>query len=124
METCNASSYVISLIEEFNLSGKTYIVTKLACGGDLVDYMVAHDINRFPEDHARQIFVQIAGGVKDIHDSGIVHRDLKQLNIFLSDQSETPKVKIGDFGFACKLLKDECIIKNCGTGGYIAPEII
>ena len=62
--------------------------------------------------------------MKDIHDCGIVHRDLKHLNIFLSDQSETPKIKIGDFGLACKLGEDECIMKVCGTIGYIAPEVI
>ena len=49
---------------------------------------------------------------------------MKHLNIFLSDNSVTPKVKIGDFGLACKLEKDECIRKMAGTIGFMAPEVI
>ena len=59
-----------------------------------------------------------------IHGAGIVHRDLKHLNIFLSDTSESPKVRIGDFGFACKLSPDECINKVAGTIGFMAPEVV
>ena len=53
-----------------------------------------------------------------------MHRDLKHLNIFLSDLSEAPKVKIGDFGNSCLLKDDECIKKYAGTLGFMAPEVI
>ena len=53
-----------------------------------------------------------------------MHRDLKYMNIFLSDTSEAPKVKIGDFGLACLLKDDECISKYAGTLGFMAPEVI
>lgn len=47
------------------------------------------------------------------------------MNIFLSDASaESPKVKIGDFGLACKLGEDECIKKMAGTIGFMAPEVV
>ena len=46
------------------------------------------------------------------------------MNIFLSDQSESPKIKIGDFGLACKLGDDECIKKMAGTIGFMAPEVV
>ena len=46
------------------------------------------------------------------------------MNIFLSDQSENPKIKIGDFGLACKLGEDECIKKMAGTIGFMAPEVV
>ena len=59
-----------------------------------------------------------------MHDNGIVHRDLKHLNIFLSDEGDAPKVKIGDFGLACKLGEDECIKKKAGTNGFMAPEVV
>ena len=53
-----------------------------------------------------------------------MHRDLKHLNIFLSDTSENPKIKIGDFGLACQLREDELIRKVAGTIGFMAPEIV
>lgn len=46
-----------------------------------------------------------------MHDNNIVHRDLKLMNVFVS--GETPDgrltVKIGDFGMALLLKKDQCM---------------
>ena len=50
----------------------------------------------------------MAEGVQEIHSQGLVHCDLKHMNIFVTDLSETiPQIKIGDFGYACKLKSDE-----------------
>ena len=79
-----------------------------------------------PEDAARQIFKQIACGVRDIHAKGIVHRDLKLLNFLVSvlPSSDTPTVKITDFGMAVKLEKGHYVRKVAGTIGFMPPEII
>ena len=53
-----------------------------------------------------------------------MHRDLKHLNIFLSDYGPTPKVQIGDFGMAAYLNDGQCIKKVAGTIGFMAPEVI
>ena len=73
----------------------------------------------------RPLFIQIVKGVRDMHKSGVVHRDLKQTNIFLSKTvaGATPRIKVGDFGLACKLYSNEQICKKAGTFGYMAPEI-
>ena len=63
-------------------------------------------------------------GLAEVHNNGIVHRDLKHLNIFMSDLSDKPTVKIGDFGLSCHLEADECITKYAGTLAYMAPEIV
>lgn len=52
------------------------------------------------EKRAHHIFVQMAKGVRDIHQAGLIHRDLKLLNIFMCDRTEMPRVKIGDLGLA------------------------
>lgn len=61
-------------------------------------------------------------GVKDIHSSQVIHRDLKLGNLFLTEKLD---VKIGDFGLAAKLVYDAERRKTmCGTPNYIAPEIL
>ena len=66
-----------------------------------------------------------------MHALGIIHRDIKLANVFvrlstLSDGATThASYKIGDFGLACMLDKDEAITqKRVGTTAFMAPEII
>ena len=103
MSLCQDSNYVVNFIEQFVINDKIYIVTKFVKGGDLLEYLSALNVNRLPEHQSLVIFKQIAEGVRDIHEAGIVHRDLKYKNIFVSNTTEAPRVKIGDFGFACRL---------------------
>ena len=46
------------------------------------------------------------------------------MNIFLSDNSKSPRVKIGDFGFACKFRQGESIRSKSSTLNFMAPEVI
>ena len=43
---------------------------------------------------------QILDGVLYLHETGIIHRDLKLGNLFLNNELE---VKIGDFGLAARI---------------------
>ena len=109
MYECQNSRNILNFVEAFSLDGKTYIVTAFAKGGDLLNYLRALNVDRLSEVRAKAIVFQIAHGLKEMRACGIVHRDIKHLNIFLSDLSDEPTVKIGDFGMACKLEEDECI---------------
>ena len=75
------------------------------------------------EEQVIHLFKQIALGVKEIHDTGLIHRDLKFLNIFLSSKSDMPKLKIGDLGCAVKLFQGEKILGYAGTKCFMAPEV-
>lgn len=55
MYMCQSSTQVINFIEEFTINGETYIVTKLARGGDLLSYLTALGVDRLPEDRAKMI---------------------------------------------------------------------
>ena len=63
-----------------------------------------------------------------IHHRGIVHRDLKLGNMFLTASFV---IKIGDFGLATPLQNEESGSTGgggsgtlCGTPNYIAPEVL
>ncbi|XP_034482984.1 serine/threonine-protein kinase polo [Drosophila innubila] len=74
------------------------------------------------EFETRYYIYQIIQGVKYLHDSRIIHRDLKLGNLFLNDMLH---VKIGDFGLATRIeYEGERKKTLCGTPNYIAPEIL
>ena len=76
---------------------------------------------------ARAIVSQIAKGLNDMHKVGIVHRDVKHLNIFVKawQGSETgPILRIGDFGMASQIGPDNMINKSAGTVAFMAPEVV
>ena len=126
MRLCADSTNVAHLVETFEHEGETILITDLYKGGDLLQYLLTRDVSRLPELEAGLIVLQIARGIKDIHDGGVVHRDIKHLNIFLSDVSKTPNVRIGDFGLSTRMSPEEAKQKNLcsGTVGYMAPELI
>ena len=124
MTACESSKNIITLFDSFKEDGKVYIITKLARGGDLLNYLNNRKEETLPEKRARSIFSQIVDGLAEAHKNGIVHRDLKHLNIFMSDLTDKPTVKIGDFGLSCHLEDDECITKYAGTLAFMAPEIV
>lgn len=72
------------------------------------------------EHEARFYTIQVAEGVKHLHNLQIIHRDLKLGNLFLNEHLQ---VKIGDFGLATFCEKNEKKMTRGGTPNYIARKL-
>lgn len=71
------------------------------------------------EEEGREIFSQIINGVRQIHELGYCHRDLKVTNMLINSDGV---VKIIDFGFACEAKGK--LNMYCGTRSYMPPELV
>ncbi len=98
--------------------GRMFIA--MACyQGETVDEKVER--GHLKLDEALDIAIQVAQGLTKAHGQGIVHRDIKPGNIFVTEDGQ---VKILDFGLA-KLAGQSKLTKagaTLGTVAYMSPE--
>ncbi|MBD3210019.1 protein kinase [Candidatus Micrarchaeota archaeon] len=78
--------------------GDPFVVMEFLEGQDLSKYLKKGKRVEWPI--AKQILLQICGGLQAAHDEGIIHRDLKPGNIFILKEDGETRVKILDFGLA------------------------
>src|SRR5262249_26065384 len=88
---------VCSIYGDGEHRGLLYICMELVDGTDLRDVVRPRGVH--PGAEAFDIAIQVAEGLKAIHDVGIIHRDLKTANIMRDGKGV---VRLMDFGIAKK----------------------
>ncbi|KAK9057131.1 hypothetical protein SSX86_024498 [Deinandra increscens subsp. villosa] len=73
----------------------------------------------FSESQIREICFQIFKGLAYMHQNGYIHRDLKPMNLLVSENV----IKIGDFGSARETKDELPYTHNVTTSSYRAPEV-
>ncbi|XP_066472338.1 mitogen-activated protein kinase kinase kinase 4 isoform X4 [Tiliqua scincoides] len=79
------------------------------------------------QEHVIRLYTkQITTAINVLHEHGIVHRDIKGANIFLTSAG---LIKLGDFGCSVKLKNNTQTMpgevnSTLGTAAYMAPEVI
>lgn len=71
------------------------------CEEGTLETLIAATEHGLPELLVRKYTFQLVSGVACLHDHGVVHRDIKTANIFLTEGGNC--LKIGDFGCAAKI---------------------
>lgn len=113
---------IVTYHESFCESGQLIILMEYCEVGDLA-YHVKQKIKNgqfFTEAEIMNWFVQISMSLQYIHRLGILHRDIKTSNIYLTVNNT---VKLGDFGISRVLQGSEAALTVVGTPYYMSPEV-
>ncbi|CAD8080235.1 unnamed protein product [Paramecium primaurelia] len=113
---------VVKLYEIYEDDTYFYMVLELMTGGELFERIVEKD--HFSEKEAAATLRPIIDALTYCHKMGIVHRDLKPENLLYSSMEPGALLKVSDFGLARFVGSEEVMMTQCGTPGYVAPEII
>ncbi|OHT11756.1 Protein kinase domain containing protein [Tritrichomonas foetus] len=116
------SPFLIRFYEAFCDQKRLCIVTEYAQLGDLSNLIERRKRKHrpFPEMTIWRFLLQLLEGLKVLHSTGVVHRDLKSANVLLSAPD---LIKIGDLGISTVLRQTQLARTQIGTPLYLAPEV-
>lgn len=145
MEKAGDHPFLLPMEYAFQTDANLYILTPFCAGGDLASYIRHHGMRSVPfdggdyvgsnrkrlarlsEEQTRNIACEILLGLEHLHSRGIVYRDLKPENVFISKEGY---LQIGDYGLS-KFLNGnrdgEGRVRThsvCGTRNYLPPEML
>lgn len=110
---------IIKYYENFR-DGKWFCIIMEFADNDDLETFLKYQKAPLPEDEILRIGCQILSAVSYIHSRGVVHRDLKPVNILLYKNG---LIKIIDFGLS-KFASDPLLQSQVGTPFYYSPEIV
>ncbi len=111
----------LELIDPNRGSVVPYIVMEYADGGDLQKRLTFGVPN--PLGQTVHIFSQLCSAIDYAHSQGIVHGDIKPLNVLFRILPDgTEQVALSDFGLAIQLEVMHYTFSRQGTLAYLAPE--
>ena len=86
----------------------------------LTDYLTFHVME---EPEVLKLAKDLCNALIFCQEKGMIHRDIKPQNIFISKTGKTVQFKLGDFGVARTIEKTSGGLTRIGTEIYMAPEV-
>jgi serine/threonine-protein kinase len=119
------SPYVVDVYDvDRTADGRPFIVGEFLDGKEFANYL--DEVGKMQVGPAVRIVRQICKALVAAHSKGVVHRDMKPENVFLTGDLTNPTAKVIDFGISkmgdapgTALTKTGMIM---GTPSYMAPE--
>lgn len=93
------------------------VIVMDVCQGSLAD-LVGKGWLRANGSEAQRLMLEVALGIRHMHNSSVAHRDIKPENILLKDGH----AKVSDYGLS-KVITSVAATK-AGTPLYLAPELL
>lgn len=113
------SDYIVKYFQSFIDKEKFYICMEFCSGGDLAQLLKGQMGKPLNEETIWKFTLQFMIGLRDLHLKKILHRDIKTLNVFLTEGKD---IRIGDLGVA-RTLTTDFASTVVGTPYYLSPEM-
>lgn len=106
-------------VHDFSSDGlPIYLIMELITGGTLRELLAER--GPMPPHAAAGVMHSVLAGLSEVHDAGLVHRDIKPDNVLITN---THRVKVGDFGLVRSTRADhDSSGQIVGTVSYLSPE--
>ena len=115
--------HILKLTDWFHTTEHIYLMTQAADVGDLKKSLLSNGL--IEETRCQRLSRRLLEGLNYLHMQELVHRDIKPENILLSKLNYQEMIPlIADFGLCRKVNSSSRCATYCGTGGYMAPEVI
>ncbi|CAL6019517.1 Kinase [Hexamita inflata] len=111
--------FIVKYLDDFITENALNIVTEFLESGSLQQTYKNYGV--LSEEYYSKVTYQILAGLKALHESGVLHRDLKAANL-LSDRNGD--VKITDFGVSETLGQQQNLEAIAGSPYWIAREVL
>lgn len=116
------SAHVVQVYSHGEADNTLYIATQLIPGGDLGE--LVQEYGPPPIETSLDLIAQIADGLGDAHDVGLVHRDIKPANVLIRKRRDKLTAYLADFGIARQVNTEYTRTGFAiGTPSYMAPEL-
>jgi eukaryotic-like serine/threonine-protein kinase len=107
--------------------GKPYMVMEYLDGQDLETFATAGTASGINPQLAIELIIQAAEALAEAHSLGIVHRDIKPTNLFITWRPDgSPLLKVLDFGISKSPIGTDMALTQTqsilGTPAYMSPE--
>lgn len=119
----NNAKNVNMIHDAFDLQEQLWIVSDYCTGGSIRTLMRAQPTSHpgLEEQYIIPIARELALAMKSVHDIGVIHRDIKCTNVYVTEEGE---IELGDFGIVGVL--DDGVSKRqtmIGTPHYMPREM-
>ncbi|XP_057191409.1 serine/threonine-protein kinase 17B isoform X2 [Triplophysa rosa] len=122
LEAAKNNPRVVNLHAVYETDHDLVLLLEYAAGGEIFDHCMSEEL--LPEGQITRLIRQVLEGIHLLHQSNVVHLDLKPQNILLTSLSPLGEIKIVDFGLSRRLGSAGELREILGTPEYVAPEIL